>query len=88
MQPPITACATPTPTERASTFPTTPTTPTPSWRDVQPGDWIRADSADCRHIQGVIEALHDHPEYGLVISLNDTRRATMNWTLLEVRAAA
>jgi hypothetical protein len=30
--------------------------------------------------------VHDHPEYGLVVSLNDTRRAVVNWQLLEVRA--
>jgi len=63
-------------------------TPLLNWNGVKPGDWIRAESDDCRCIQGVVEALHDHPVYGLVISLNDTRRATMNWTLLEVRAAA
>ena len=56
------------------------------WGEVKPGDWIRADSSEGRGmIQGVIESVHEHPEYGLVVSLNDTRRAVVNWRLLEVR---
>jgi hypothetical protein len=57
------------------------------WGEVKPGDWIRAGSSQGRGaIQGVVESLHEHPEYGLVVSLNDTRRAVVNWRLLEVRA--
>jgi hypothetical protein len=56
------------------------------WEEVKPGDWIRADSSEGRAaIQGVVESVHEHPEYGLVISLNDTRRAVAHWRLLEVR---
>jgi hypothetical protein len=57
------------------------------WEEVKPGDWIRAGSSEGRGaIQGVVESVHEHPEYGLVVSLNDTRRAVVNWRLLEVRA--
>jgi hypothetical protein len=57
------------------------------WGEVKPGDWIRAGSSEGRGvIQGVVESVHDHSEYGLVVSLNDTRRAVTNWRLLEVRS--
>ena len=58
-----------------------------AWHDVKPGDWIRAESTEGERgaIQGVVEALHDHAEYGLVVSVNDTRRAAVNWNLVEVR---
>lgn len=57
------------------------------WADVKLGDWIRAGSSEGRGvIQGVVESVHEHAEYGLVVSLNDTRRAVVNWRLLEVRS--
>lgn len=57
------------------------------WQEVKPGDWIRATSEGRGEIQGVVESVNDHAEYGLVVSLNDTRRAVNNWTLLERRVA-
>jgi hypothetical protein len=60
------------------------------WSDLEPGDWVKAQSWESPDslIQGVIESLHDHAEYGLVVSINDTRRAVVNWKLLEVRKSA
>lgn len=64
------------------------------WSNVNPGDWIKAQSVEkgasqvgAPIIQGVVESVHDHGEYGLVVSVNDTRRAVVNWKLLERREA-
>ncbi len=78
--------ASPAPFDHAC-FPTSSCIPMPRWEDVRPGDWIRAASAHgASVIQGVVESVHTHPEYGVVVSVNDTRRTALHWQLLEVRA--